>query len=55
MTGRAPLLFHGGRFRYLSAEADRAPGLHWGGSIDCPTSGWFEAEAFRPFAAAAHV
>lgn len=55
ITDRMPLLFHGGQFRYLSAEHDRAPGLHWGGSIDCPTSGWFDAASFRPLAEAAHA
>lgn len=55
ITDRAPLLFHGGQFRYLSPQHDRAPGLHWGGSIDCPTSGWFDAGSFRPLPAAAHA
>jgi flavin reductase (DIM6/NTAB) family NADH-FMN oxidoreductase RutF len=52
-TDRLPLLFHGGQFRYLSPRHDRAPGLHWGGSLDCPTSGWFDAESFRPLPEAA--
>jgi flavin reductase (DIM6/NTAB) family NADH-FMN oxidoreductase RutF len=55
ITDRAPLLFHGGQFRQLSAEHDRAPGIHWGGSIDCPTSGWLDAASFRPLADAAHA
>ena len=55
LTDRQPLLFHGGRFRYLSPQHDAAPGIHWGGSIDCPTSGWFDAESFRPLAESAHV
>lgn len=54
ITSRAPLLFHGGQFRYLSPRHDQAPGLHWGGSLDCPTSGWFDAESFRPLPEAAH-
>lgn len=52
---RDPLLFHGGRFRYLSRQHDAAPGIHWGGSIDCPTSGWFDAGSFRPLVEPAHV
>lgn len=54
-TDRDPLLFFGGRFRYLSAQHDAAPGIHWGGSIDCPTSGWLDAACFRPLADPAHV
>lgn len=52
---RDPLLFHGGQFRYLSSEHDAAPGIHWGGSIDCPTSGWFDAASFRPLAEPVHA
>ncbi|QIX28084.1 flavin reductase family protein [Nocardioides sp. JQ2195] len=54
-TDRDPLLFHGGQFRYLSAEHDAAPGIHWGGSIDCPTSGWFDADSFRPLVESTHA
>lgn len=43
ITDRDPLLFFGGQFRYLSPDHDAAPGIHWGGSIDCPTSGWFDS------------
>lgn len=53
VTGRDPLLFFGGLFRYLSPDHDAAPGVHWGGSLDCPTSGWFDATVtFRPLAEA---
>lgn len=45
---RAPLLFHGGQFRYLSPDHDAAPGIHWGGSIDCPSSGWFDSSVSFP-------
>lgn len=55
ITSRQPLLFFGGQFRYLGVEHDAAPGIHWGGSIDCPTSGWFDADSFRPLAESAHV
>jgi flavin reductase (DIM6/NTAB) family NADH-FMN oxidoreductase RutF len=54
ITDRDPLLFHGGQFRYLSPDHDAAPGIHWGGSVDCPTSGWFEPDSFRPLAESAH-
>jgi flavin reductase (DIM6/NTAB) family NADH-FMN oxidoreductase RutF len=41
-----PLLFFGGRFRELAAPET---GVHWGGSIDCPELGWFDAStAFTP-------
>lgn len=41
-----PLLFFGGRFRELAAPAT---GVHWGGSIDAPELGWFDASAnFTP-------
>jgi flavin reductase (DIM6/NTAB) family NADH-FMN oxidoreductase RutF len=41
-----PLLFFGGRFRELAAPET---GVHWGGSIDCPELGWFDATtAFTP-------
>ncbi|WP_340537353.1 flavin reductase family protein [Nocardioides sp. GXZ039] len=55
LTGQDPLLFFGGQFRYLSPDHDQAPGLHWDGSIDCPTSGWFDAESFRPLAGTAQL
>lgn len=42
VTDKEPLLFHGGQFRYLSPHET---GVHWGGSIDCPESGWFDATA----------
>ncbi|MGH3353229.1 MAG: flavin reductase family protein [Nocardioides sp.] len=54
LTDKQPLLFFGGEFRYLSPQHDRAPGIHWGGSIDCPTSGWFDSASFSPLAEAAH-
>ncbi|MCW2507613.1 MAG: flavin reductase [Modestobacter sp.] len=38
-----PLLFFGGRFRELAAPET---GVHWGGSIDCPELGWFDASTF---------
>ena len=53
ITDRDPLLFHGGQFRYLIPDHDAAPGIHWGGSVDCPTSGWFEPDSFRPLAESA--
>jgi flavin reductase (DIM6/NTAB) family NADH-FMN oxidoreductase RutF len=41
-----PLLFFGGRFRELAAPET---GVHWGGSLDCPELGWFDAStAFTP-------
>jgi flavin reductase (DIM6/NTAB) family NADH-FMN oxidoreductase RutF len=46
ITTRDPLLFHGGRFRYLGPVE-----THWTGSIDCPDRGWFDADAvFLPLA-----
>ncbi|MFI7064889.1 flavin reductase family protein [Kribbella sp. NPDC050124] len=51
ITARDPLLFHGGRFRYLGPVES-----HWSGSLDCPDRGWFDASAvFTPLAAAAHA
>lgn len=46
-TDVEPLLFFAGGFRELRAHDARA---HWGGSIDCPDSGWFDATtaAFTP-------
>lgn len=55
ITDRDPLLFHGGQFRYLRPDHDAAPGIHWGGSVDCPTSGWFGTDTFRPLTESAHV
>lgn len=47
ISDRDPLLFHGGQFRYLSPTET---GVHWGGSIDCPDYGWFDASTtFTPF------
>lgn len=40
VTDKDPLLFHGGQFRSLSPLET---GVHWGGSLDCPDSGWFDA------------
>jgi flavin reductase (DIM6/NTAB) family NADH-FMN oxidoreductase RutF len=40
VTDAAPLLFFGGRFREL---APAATGVHWGGSLDSPELGWFDA------------
>ncbi|AKU16915.1 flavin reductase family protein [Luteipulveratus mongoliensis] len=48
VTAREPLLFFGGQYRYLNPHHEAAPGTHWGGSVDCPTSGWFDADSFRP-------
>jgi flavin reductase (DIM6/NTAB) family NADH-FMN oxidoreductase RutF len=46
-----PLLFFGGRFREL---APAATGVHWGGSLDSPELGWFNAStvftSLRPHA-----
>jgi flavin reductase (DIM6/NTAB) family NADH-FMN oxidoreductase RutF len=51
INDRDPLLFHGGAFRHLSPLET---GVHWGGSIDNPDSGWFDATAtFTPLAASA--
>jgi hypothetical protein len=48
ITARDPLLFHGGRFRYLGPIE-----THWSGSIDCPDRGWFDTSAvFTPLALA---
>jgi flavin reductase (DIM6/NTAB) family NADH-FMN oxidoreductase RutF len=55
ISGRDPLLFHGGQFRYLNPDHDAAPGIHWGGSIDCPNHGWFDAGSFRPLPELAHA
>ncbi|RYU09520.1 flavin reductase family protein [Nocardioides iriomotensis] len=47
---RDPLLFHGGTFRHLSPVET---GVHWGGSLDCPHRGWFDATAtFTPLTTA---
>ncbi|WP_214366102.1 flavin reductase family protein [Pseudonocardia sp. H11422] len=40
VTDAEPLLFFAGGFRELRP---RETGVHWGGSIDCPESGWFDA------------
>ena len=52
VTDDDPLLFYRGAFREIGAvEA----GVHWGGSIDCPDAGWFDASSsftpLRPHAA----
>jgi hypothetical protein len=39
VTDDDPLLF-AGTFRELGA---RETGQHWGGSLDCPDAGWFDA------------
>ncbi|MDP9442070.1 MAG: flavin reductase family protein [Actinomycetota bacterium] len=55
-TDADPLLFFGGRFRELSPDDDAAPGIHWGGSIDCPTSGWFDSTvSFQPLDQSSHA
>jgi flavin reductase (DIM6/NTAB) family NADH-FMN oxidoreductase RutF len=40
VTDDDPLLFFAGTFRELGA---RETGQHWGGSLDCPDAGWFDA------------
>ncbi|PWJ45784.1 NADH-FMN oxidoreductase RutF, flavin reductase (DIM6/NTAB) family [Quadrisphaera granulorum] len=40
VTGAAPLVYHGGRFRELSAQLSDG---HWQGSMDSPELGWFDA------------
>lgn len=46
LSGSAPLLFFGGRFREI---AELRTGVHWSASIDSPESGWFDASAvFTP-------
>jgi flavin reductase (DIM6/NTAB) family NADH-FMN oxidoreductase RutF len=46
VTDADPLLFYGGRFREL---APAATGVHWGGSLDSPELGWFDASTvFTP-------
>jgi hypothetical protein len=40
VTDDDPLLFFAGAFRELGA---RETGQHWGGSLDCPDAGWFDA------------
>lgn len=46
VTDDDPLLFFAGAFRELGA---RETGQHWGGSLDCPDAGWFDATTtFRP-------
>lgn len=45
-TGRRPLLFYGGQFHHLG---DTAAGSPWLGSMDSPSSGWFQPETtFTP-------
>ncbi|WP_432936833.1 flavin reductase family protein [Kribbella sp. CA-253562] len=52
VTDDEPLLFYAGAFRHLGV---RETGVHWGGSLDCPDSGWFDASTvftpLRPHAA----
>jgi flavin reductase (DIM6/NTAB) family NADH-FMN oxidoreductase RutF len=46
ITDDEPLLFFAGAFRELGA---RETGVHWGGSLDCPEAGWFDASTtFTP-------
>jgi flavin reductase (DIM6/NTAB) family NADH-FMN oxidoreductase RutF len=45
VTDADPLLFFGGRFRELAAPRT---GVHWGGSLDCPELGWFDATTAFP-------
>jgi flavin reductase (DIM6/NTAB) family NADH-FMN oxidoreductase RutF len=41
-----PLLFYAGAFREIGP---RETGIHWGGSLDCPEAGWFDASSrFMP-------
>lgn len=48
-----PLLFHRGQFRHLSPLETGVP---WGGSIDNPDHGWFDATAvFTPLSRSAVV
>ena len=42
-TSADPLLFFGGRFRQLGSLPT---GVQWGGSLDSPESGWFDASTF---------
>lgn len=52
LSDRDPLLFFAGQFRHLDARHEAAPGIHWGGSLDCPEAGFFDATAsFRPLPA----
>lgn len=53
IPGREPLLFHGGQFRHLSPLET---GVAWGGSMDNPDHGWFDATAqFTPLCNATRV
>ncbi|MCW2612246.1 MAG: hypothetical protein QOC93_1190 [Actinomycetota bacterium] len=46
VTDRPPLLFFGGQFHQLG---ERSHGSPWLGSLDCPSSGWFQPETtFTP-------
>ncbi|WP_033294203.1 flavin reductase family protein [Amycolatopsis jejuensis] len=46
VTDEAPLLFYAGAFREIGP---RETGIHWGGSLDCPEAGWFDASTvFTP-------
>lgn len=40
VTDDEPLLFFKGAFRTIGAEET---GVHWGGSLDSPEAGWFDA------------
>jgi flavin reductase (DIM6/NTAB) family NADH-FMN oxidoreductase RutF len=40
ITDAAPLLFYAGAFREIGPPET---GTHWGGSLDCPEAGWFDA------------
>jgi len=56
VTDRDPLLFFGGPFRYLSPDHDAPPGIHWGGSIDCPPPDWVAAPGtFQPLLEPSHA
>ncbi|MCE3550624.1 flavin reductase family protein [Pseudonocardia sp. RS11V-5] len=52
VTDAEPLLFYAGAFREIGP---RETGTHWGGSLDCPEAGWFDATTIftplRPHAA----
>jgi flavin reductase (DIM6/NTAB) family NADH-FMN oxidoreductase RutF len=52
VTDAEPLLFYLGAFREIGPKET---GTHWGGSLDCPEAGWFDATStftpLRPHAA----
>lgn len=53
LTDDEPLLFYRGAFREIGP---RETGTHWGGSLDCPDAGWFDARSnFTPLPASGRV